>query len=93
MARSARDCVICLINAVVAIVSKRLPIQSMKMVRDCVLSVLMLARYVIAYMMTMIIGLLSVQTVLTGGIYGKRDRHIKRQPIGDTLSYVLLSVL
>jgi len=78
MARHARDCVTCRINAAVAIVSKYRRIQSMRMGKDCVLNVPMLARYVSVYMMTMIIGSLSVQTVLNGGIYGKHKKKTHR---------------
>jgi hypothetical protein len=74
MARHARDCVTCRINAAVAIVSKYRRTQSMRMGKDCVLNVPMLARCVSVYMMTMIIGSLSVQTVLNGGIYGKHKK-------------------
>lgn len=74
MARHARDCVTCRINAAAAIASKYRRIQSMRMVKDCVLNVPMLARYVSVYMMNMIIGSLSVQTVLNGAIFGKHKK-------------------
>lgn len=74
MARYARDCVTCRTNAAVAIVSKIRRTQSMRMGNDCVLNVPMLARYVSVYMMNMIIGSLSVQTVLNGVIFGKHKK-------------------
>jgi len=86
MARPARDCVTCHINAAAAIVSKYRRTQSMRMGNDCVLNVPMLARCVSVYMMNMIIGSLSVQTVLNGRIFGKHKKKTHR-PIerGETM--------